>query len=124
MKKISIASAVFVTATSCLNAKVDVINYTDLPIKVDIHFQAPTIFNKSPWESKELQTGESDHCKRDMANIKTGYDVWLTKNGQKDRKIISQHGLHDLGAFRRLDIFQDKDPETGEILYSLYSSGY
>ena len=121
MKTVKLLVAALFTVTSCLLARVDVYNHLDLPVKVEIHY----IGVASPWTG-EIEAGGShvnDYLMKDLANIKTGYVVWV-KEKNSYRKIISETGLSDPGAFRKLDIIQHKDPETGEILYSLYRSGY
>ena len=94
--RISIVGAILLTATSGLLAEVKVSNLTDAPIKVEIYYTgigSPAIL--------EIGPKKSDICKKDLANIKTGYVVWV-KDGGEYRKVISEQNLKDLGAFRKL----------------------
>lgn len=101
-----------------VKAKVTVTNRTDLPIKVAVHFigiGSPTVY--------EINPSETQTKIKDLANIKRGYEVWIKENSTY-KKVISLHKISDAGAFRKLDVLQHKDPETGEFLYSIYRSGY
>ena len=93
MKTVKLLVAALFTVTSCLLARVDVYNHLDLPVKVEIHY----IGVASPWTG-EIEAGGShvnDYLMKDLANIKTGYVVWV-KEKISYRKIISETGLRTL----------------------------
>jgi len=119
MKNILRLTLLLLLVTGGVLAKVEITNRTESPIKVEISY----IGVGSPYRSPEINPMGHDTCKRDLANIKTGYDVWV-KKGNDFSKVLSVHGIRDLGAFRNLDLLQYTNPEDGEILYSLNRSGY
>jgi len=102
---------------SCLcSAKVEVINHTRGPIKVLVHF----IGIGSPSEY-ELKAGESMKKLKDLANIKKRYQVWVSKkNGYE---LVVDEKVSDSGAFRFLEVYEREEPESGEIMYGIYSRG-
>lgn len=116
-------------------AHVKVENYCGKSIYVKVHFigaGSPTKYIVAP--------GGSDLQRKDLADIKKGYDVWINTGNESDiwkssdkvtdkakdldnglwKKVISCHGIKDAGAKVTVKVFEHPDPKyQKETLYGL-----
>ena len=107
---------------SGLTAKIRVYNTTPYDIKAIVYWVTPFI-EKDSFHIFNIPSGTQQHWTRDVAQPKTGIDVWIkdpVKGSSWDQgKPLSQRSFRAGTKYKDYTVFSTINRETGELEYSI-----